>query len=180
MVKGDSCKGHVKVIKEGRTEPTTSIYRSACSLGNKQEKLELHMLWHYWRVLGYLRYSETACTTGILLWKDRHKLLSKGRADEDRGLSSMSGSSLDVWNLIGQTTGWLGSCGSGTEEALVRATDHAIQVRKPIKSSLNNLVSTSQILVPVNLSHLLEKQQILTSSQDFLIETLDKPEITQS
>lgn len=44
MVKGDSYKGDVKVIKEGRKEATTSIYISAHSLGNKQEKLELHML----------------------------------------------------------------------------------------------------------------------------------------
>lgn len=43
-MKGDSYKGDVRVIKEGRREPTTSIYISARSLGNKQEKLELHML----------------------------------------------------------------------------------------------------------------------------------------
>lgn len=44
MVKGNSYKGDIKVIKEGRREPTTSSYVSAHSLGNKQEKLALYML----------------------------------------------------------------------------------------------------------------------------------------
>lgn len=30
-------------------------------------------------MLGYLRYSETACTTGMLLWIDGRKLLRKNR-----------------------------------------------------------------------------------------------------
>lgn len=133
--------------------------------------------WATWGTVRQLAQLEYCCGR-----TDISCLVKAGRADEDRGLSSMSGSSWHVWNLIGQTTGWSSSCGSGTEDGLVRATDHAIQVRKYIKSSLNNSVSL-YIIDPgscYSLTSAGKATQQDTSSQDFLIQTLDEPEITQS
>lgn len=100
------------------------MYINAHSLGNKQEKLELHMQWHNCDSVGLPEISWDSLhnwNAVVDRWMQAAQERQAGQ-DEGRGLSSMWGSSLGVWSLMGQTTGWLRSCGSGSEERLVRAT----------------------------------------------------------